>query len=250
MSNELKENIDIVDEVFKDFSNSIELEDFRSFLLFTMNSQMPSNLLAQFGLGNSKEVINLPYNPLAKIHYQKINLITSGSLIIYVKCDPISNDFLLEKDHSLFKKFLNPNEMSLAFRGKEKILIPKMSDCNSIDSSVNVKVKIDDLYHSFQSFMAIAQPNMVFVVEGDKDKPDIIFAFNMMPQISELKLDNILKVDVYMDQKHVTRGNTYIKREEDYKIEFLKDIKEYSHADLYKSAFSLILRVKSFKNPL
>ncbi|MFX1276485.1 MAG: hypothetical protein ACFFAT_15775, partial [Promethearchaeota archaeon] len=233
-----------------DFSNSIELEDFRSFLLFTMNSQVPSNLLAQIGFGNSKEVINLPYNPLAKMHYQKINLITSGSLIVYVKCDPISEDFLLEKENSLFKKFLNPNEFSLAFRGNEKILIPKISDCSSINSSAKINVKIDDLYHSFQSFMAVAQPNIVFVLEGGSDKPDIIFAFNMMPQISEIKSENVLKIDVYIDQKHETKGKTYIKREEDFTIEFLNDIKEYSHADLYKSAFSLILRVKSLKNPL
>ena len=250
MSKELAETIKVVNDVFKDFSNSIELVDFRSFLLFTMNSQVSSNLLAQFGLGNSKEIISLPYNPLEKIHYQKVNLITSGALIIYVKCDPISDDFLLEKDNPLFKKFLNPNEMSLAFRGNEKILIPKISDCASNDLSKTVKVKIDDLYHSFQSFMAITEPNIVFVVEADADKPDLIFSFNMVPQISEIARENILKIDVYLDPKHETRGNTYIKREEDYSIKFLKDIKEYSHAELYKSAFSLILRVKSFKKSL
>jgi len=250
MSNELAEKISIINEVFKDFSNSIELEDFRSFLLFTMNSQLSSNLLAQFGFGNSKEVINLPYNPIAKIHYQKINLITTGSLIVYVKCDPISDDFLLEKDNPIFKEYLNRNEMNLAFHGSEKILIPKMSDCNLIDSSINIKVKVDDLYHSFQSFMAIAQPNILFVIEGNNDKPDIVFAFNMMPQISEIKLEHILKIDLYLDQEHKTRGNTYIKREEDYTIEFLEDIKEYSHTDLYKSAFSLILRIKSLNSPI
>jgi hypothetical protein len=250
MSNELVEKINLINDVFKEFSNTIELEDFRSFLLFTMNSQVPSNLLAQIGFGNSKEVINLPYNPIAKIHYQKINMITAGSLIVYVKCDPISDDFLLEKDNPIIKKYLNPNEMNLAFRGNEKILIPKMSDCNLIDPSVKINVKIDDLYHSFQSFMAIAQPNIIFVIEGENNNPDIIFAFNMMPQISEIKLENILKIDIYLDYEHKTSGKTYIKREEDYTIEFLEDIKEYSHADLYKSAFSLILRIKSLKSPL
>jgi hypothetical protein len=48
---------------------------------------------------------------------------------------------------------------------------------------------------------------------------------------------------------HRTRSKTYIKREEDYTIKYMDNIKEVSHAELYKSAFSLILHVKSFSKP-
>ena len=131
-------------------------------------------------------MVNLPYNPLLNIHYQKVNIITSGSLIVYVKGKPLSDDFFLEKDENLFKDYLNPNELSLAFRGNEKILIPKVSDCTSIENNPIDKVLIDDLFHSVQSFIAITQPNIVFVLEGIDNDPDLLFAFNMMPDMSQI----------------------------------------------------------------
>ncbi|MFW9880343.1 MAG: hypothetical protein ACFFG0_45300, partial [Candidatus Thorarchaeota archaeon] len=148
MSEELKHKVEVVKKHFENFSNFIELPDFRSFLLFTLTSQIPTNILAQMGLGGNKEVINLPYNPILKIYYQKINLISAGSLIIYVKSDRISEEFVLVKDDPIIKKFLNPNEMSLAFRGKEKFLLPLSSDCSTCngDNNSKLRIQIDDLF--------------------------------------------------------------------------------------------------------
>ena len=122
MAEELTKKIDAVKELFKDFSNFIELDNFRNYLLFTLTGQVPTNLLAQMGLGGGKETISLPYNPIWGIYYQKINLFSAGSLIVYLKSDVITEEFLLEKDAPIFKEHLNPDEMSLAFRGKEKFL--------------------------------------------------------------------------------------------------------------------------------
>ncbi|MBY8986226.1 MAG: hypothetical protein KGD65_14210 [Candidatus Lokiarchaeota archaeon] len=252
MSEELNNQVDLVKNKFENFSNFIELPDFRSFLLFTLTSQVPMNVLAQMGLGGSKEIINLPYNPIMKIYYQKINLISAGSLIVYVKSDPISEKFILEKDDPTIKSFLNPNEMSLAFRGKEKFLLPKISDCNNcyVDNNSKITIKIDDLFHSLESFLAVAEPNLLFVIDGNSDSdPDILFTFNMMPEIPGRTDKKILKIDVFIDSKHITREVTYIKREEDYKIEYLKEVKEVSHAEIYKSSFSLIVHVKSLNEP-
>ncbi|MFX1322740.1 MAG: hypothetical protein ACFFAQ_13975 [Promethearchaeota archaeon] len=252
MSEELLNKINLVSEYLKDFTNFIELENFRSFLLFTLTSQVPSNILAQIGLGGPKEIINLPYNPIFKIYYQKINLISAGALIIYVKTDPISNNFIVEKDDSIIKKYLNPNEVSLAFRGKEKFLLPKISDCSAFndDRKNKINIKIDDLFHSLESFLAVSEPNLLFVINAKNNSdPDLIFTFNMMPEFPGKLDQKVLKVDVYLDYIHETRDITYLKREEDYKITYLKDIKEVSHADLYKSSFSLILHVKSLNEP-
>ena len=252
MSEELNNQVDLVKNKFENFSNFIELPDFRSFLLFTLTSQVPMNVLAQMGLGGSKEIINLPYNPIMKIYYQKINLISAGSLIVYVKSDPISEKFILEKDDPTIKSFLNPNEMSLAFRGKEKFLLPKISDCNNcyVDNNSKITIKIDDLFHSLESFLAVAEPNLLFVIDGNSDSdPDILFTFNMMPEMPGRTDKKILKIDVFIDSKHITREVTYIKREEDYKIEYLKEVKEVSHAEIYKSSFSLIVHVKSLNEP-
>lgn len=252
MSEELKQKIDKVHENFSNFTNFIELQNFRSFLLFTLTSQVPTNILAQFGLGGTKEIINLPYNPVFKIYYQKINLISAGSLIVYVKSEPISSEFLLEKDDSAIKQFLNPNEMSLAFRGKEKFILPMISDCSifDVDNNSKLTVKVDDIFHSLESFLAVAEPNLLFVIDAkNASEPDILYTFNMMPQMPT-KLDKkVLKIDVFLDNEHKTQDITYLKREEDYSITYLKDIKEVSHADLYKSAFSLLLIIKSFNQP-
>jgi hypothetical protein len=252
MSEELNHKVDLVQSKFENFSNFIELPDFRSFLLFTLTSQVPMNVLAQMGLGGSKEVINLPYNPIMKIYYQKINLISAGSLIVYVKSDPVSEEFILGKDDSTIKSFLNPNEMSLAFRGKEKFLLPKISDCTSCydDNNSKITIKIDDLFHSLESFLAVAEPNLLFVIDGKSESdPDVLFTFNMMPEMPGRNDKKILKIDVYVDNEHKTRKITYIKREEDYKINYLQQVKDTSHAEIYKSAFSLILHVKSLNEP-
>ena len=252
MSEELLNKINLVSEYLKDFTNFIELENFRSFLLFTLTSQVPSNILAQIGLGGPKEIINLPYNPIFKIYYQKINLISAGALIIYVKTDPISKNFILEKDDSIIKNYLNPNEINLAFRGKEKFLLPKISDCSAFnDERKNkINVKIDDLFHSLESFIAVSEPNLLFVIDAKNDSdPDLIFTFNLMPELPSRLDQKVLKIDVFLDKDHKTKDKTYLKREEDYNITYLKDIKEVSHADLYKSSFSLILHIKSLNEP-
>jgi len=252
MSEELKHKVELVQRHFENFSNFIELPDFRSFLLFTLTSQISTNILAQMGLGGKKEVINIPYNPILKIYYQKINLISAGSLIIYVKSDPISEEFILEKDNPIIKKFLNPNEMSLAFRGKEKFLLSMISDCSIRNGESNSKliIKIDDLFHSLQSFLAVAEPNLLFVLGANSaQEPDLLFTFNMMPELPSRLDRKILKIDIFVDNEHNSKDITYIKREENFIIKYLKDIKDVSHADIYKSAYSLLLHVKSFNKP-
>ncbi|MFX0032997.1 MAG: hypothetical protein ACFE8E_09840 [Candidatus Hodarchaeota archaeon] len=247
MSQKLKENIEVVNNYFSNFTNFIEVTDFRSFLLFTLTSQVSMDVMAQLGLGGSKEIINLPYSPIHKIYFQKINLFSAGTMIIYCKNDPISDKFLLEKEHEIFKKYLNSNEMALAFRGKEKFSLPLISDCSALDNSI-LTIKVDDLFHSIESFTSYLQPNIVFVINAkSKSEPDLIFTFNMMPQLPSKLDENVLKIDVYLDYEYKTRGITYIKREEDHTIKFLTDIKEVSHSELYKSAYSLVLRVKSFE---
>ncbi|MFX0176434.1 MAG: hypothetical protein ACFE85_09405 [Candidatus Hodarchaeota archaeon] len=249
MSNTLNERINVVNEYFKDFNNFIELKDFRAFLLFTLTSQVPMNIMAQLGLGGDREKINVPYNPEYKIYYQKVNLISSGSLTIYVKSEPITEKFHLEKDNEIFRTFLNPNEISLAFRGREKFLFPKIGDCSALYDE-KLKIIIDDLFFDLKSFISFSQPNVLFVLDSNTDvKPDLIFTFNMMPQLPSKSDENILKVDVYLDYEHKTKNITYIKREEDYTLKYLNDIKEVSHADLYKSTFSLVLHIKSLNKP-
>ncbi|MFW9773816.1 MAG: hypothetical protein ACFFEO_16820 [Candidatus Thorarchaeota archaeon] len=247
MTEKLKENIEIVSKYFQNFTNFIEVEDFRSFLLFTLTSQVSMDLMAQLGFGGSKEIINLPYSPIHKIYFQKINLFSAGTMIIYCKNDPLSDKFLLDKDNEIFKKYLNSNEISLAFRGKEKFSLPLISDCSALDNS-KLNIKVDDLFHSMESFISYLQPNIVFVINAKSEsEPDLVFTFNMMPQLPGKLDENVLKIDVYLDYKYKTKGITYIKREEDHTIKFLTDIKEVSHSELYKSSYSLVLRVKSFE---
>lgn len=249
MSEVLGSKIKIVNEYFKGFTNYLELEDFRSFLLLTLTSQVPMNIMAQLGLGGNKDIINLPYSPDFKIYYQKINLISSSSLILYVKSDPITEKFVLEKKDEVFKNYLSLSEIDLAFRGKEKFLFPKISDCSTIEDS-NLNVKIDDFFHDLESFISYTQPNVIFVIDAeDSTKPDLIFTFNMTPQLPNNLNENVLQVDVFLDKERKTKDINFLKREKDYSLAFLKNIKEMSHAELYTSSFALVLHVKSLNKP-
>jgi hypothetical protein len=249
MSEALNNKIKIVDEFFNGFTNFIELENFRSFLLLTLTSQGPMNIMAQLGLGGDKSIINLPYNPDFNIYYQKINLLSSSSLVLYTKSDPITKEFVLEKNDDIFKKFLSLNEIELAFRGKEKFLFPKISDCSVLGDS-NLNIKIDDLFHNLESFISYAQPNILLVFDAtESSKPDLLFTFNMTPQFPKKLDENVLQIDAYLDYENKTKNVNYLKREEDYSLTYLKDIKEISNAELYKSSFSLILHIKSINKP-
>jgi hypothetical protein len=250
MSDALVDKIKIVNDYFDGFTNFLELEDFRSFLLLTLTSQVPMNIMAQLGLGGNKDVINIPYSPDFKMYYQKINMMSSSSLIIYTKSDPITTEFILEKNDEIFKSFLSLNEIELAFRGKEKFLFPQVSDCSILEDS-ELNIKIDDLFHNLESFISYTSPNILFVIEAeDASKPDLIFAFNITPQLPKKLDENVLQIDVYLDKERKTRDVNFLKRESDYSLTFLKDIKEISNAELYKSSFSLVLHVKSLNKPI
>ncbi len=249
MSEELINKIKIVEEFFNGFSNFIELENFRSFLLLTLTNQVPMNIMAQLGLGGDKSIINLPYNPVFNIYYQKINLLSSSSIVLYTKSDPITKEFVLENKDDTFKKFLSLNEIELAFRGKEKFIFPKISDCSILEDSY-LNIKVDDLFHNLESFISYAQPNILFVFDAKTaSKPDLLFTFNMTPQFPKKLDENVLQIDVYLDYEHITKDINYLKREADYSLTYLKDIKEMSHAELYKSSFSLVLHIKSINKP-
>jgi len=249
MSEALNNKIKIVDEFFNGFSNFIELENFRAFLLLTLTSQGPTNIMAQLGLGGDKSITNLPYNPDFNIYYQKINLLSSSSVVLYAKSDPITEEFVLEKDDDVFKKFLSESEIDSAFRGKEKFIFPKVSDCSILEDS-NINIKIDDLFHNLESFISYAQPNILFVFDAaESSKPDLLFTFNMTPQFPKKLDENILQIDAYLDYEHKTKDINYLKRDADYSLTYLKEIKEMSNAELYKSSFSLILHIKSINNP-
>ena len=250
MSEALVDKIKIVNEYFKGFTNFLELEDFRAFLLLTLTSQVPMNIMAQLGLGDNKDVMNIPYSPDYKMYYQKINMMSSSSLIIYTKSDPITSEFILEKNDEIFKNFLSLNEIDLAFRGKEKFLFPKISDCSILEDS-ELSIKVDDLFHNLESFISYTQPNVLFVIDAeDASKPDLIFTFNLAPQLPKNLDENVLQIDVYLDNDRKTRDINYLKREADYSLTFLKDIKEISNAELYTSSFSLILHIKSLNKPV
>ncbi len=249
MSEALNNKINIVDEFFNGFTNFIELENFKSFLLLTLTSQGPMNIMAQLGLGGDKSVINLPYNPDFNIYFQKINLLSSSSLMVYAKSDPITSEFVLKKNDEIFKKFLSSSEIDSAFRGKEKFIFPKISDCSILEDS-KLNIKIDDLFHNLESFISYAQPNILFVFDAaESSKPDLLFTFNMTPQFPKKLDENILQVDAYLDYEHKTKDINYLKREADYSLMYLKEIKEMTNAELYKSSFSLVLHIKSINKP-
>ena len=46
-----------------------------------------------------------------------------------------------------------------------------VSDCNScdLDNNSKITIKIDDLFHSLESFLGVAEPNLLFAIDGIND---------------------------------------------------------------------------------
>ena len=53
--------------------------------------------------------------------------------------------------------------------------------------------------------------------------------------------------DVYIDEEKKIRNHTFIRmKNEEIEMEFMEDIKNYSHSEMFKSHFTIIVKIKSF----
>ena len=96
----------------------------------------------------------------------------------------------------------------------------------------------------------IASQNLKFIFLLEDDKADILFTVNMSMAPDNNSTKHLQFFDVYIDEDKKIRNHTFIRmKKEEIDMEFMNEIKDYSHSEIFKSHFTIIVKIKSF-NPL
>ena len=254
-----EEKYKFAQEKLKGFSNSIEIEDFRKFLLLILNLESggPEALMKQMGLAPKGKTV-LPYDPEKKIYFTKIisGLSMDSQLIVYNRVEgKLSEDFVNKPDSPLFEKYLTQYEREKQLPKNFLLVTPEIVDftrevLTEKNETKPVSSGIEAMYVHLDEFLATQGLKFVFIIEGKDDEPDLVFTMNMTFEPKHDSSHRIQYFDIYVSENKELRGKSFIqmKQEKDKKLElsFLDEIKELSHSEQYNSKFTIIIPIKSF----
>lgn len=252
-------------EKLSSFKNFIEVRDFRNMLLLSLNLESggPEAILKQLGMGGSSPKTILPYNPEGKYYYAKImsGLSMNDQLTIYLPVkNKLTEKFVNKGDSEIIKENLSKFEQKNMLPKSFALITPEIIDYSQqvlIDSNKKKEIipGIDSIYVSLGELIATQNLKFIFLIEDEGDKPDIVFTINMSMDPQHHSENSIQYFDVFVDEKRELRDNIFIKmKTKDLKegiidMEFLKEIKETSHSELFNSHFTIIVPIKSFNPP-
>ncbi len=252
---DINEKFQFAVERFKDFKNHFEIQDFRKFLLLILNLDAvgPEAMLQQLGMGAKKRVV-LPYDPETKMYYTKVmsGLSYHNQLLIYHKSEKLSEKFVNDAESTLFTESLSAFERKNFLPGKFKVITPEVKDYTAEvlkgkNSSKLLITGVESLYFDLAEMIVSQQSKFLFLMEGDD--ADVLFSMNISFAPNH-DGDNIQMLDVFVDEEKKYRDFTFIRMKEgELEMDLLKEIKDMSHGDLYKSHFTIIVPIKSFNAP-
>lgn len=237
------------------FSNYIEISNFREFLLLILNIEGDGAeaIMRQLGMGSKNKAI-LPYDPLKKAYFVKIisGISMKNQLKIYIKSKKINESLQNKLDSKIFTDNLSDFERKNLLPNKFSLIIPSIVD-SLAEKSEEIEKKeitpiIDSLYLDLAEF--IASQNLKFIFLLEDDTADILFTVNMSIAPDNNSNDYIQFFDVYVDEDKKIRDHTFIRMiKEKIEMKFMNEIKDYNHSEIFKSHFTIIVKIKSF-NPL
>ncbi|MBN2150900.1 MAG: hypothetical protein JW839_05630 [Candidatus Lokiarchaeota archaeon] len=244
--------------LLKDFKGSLEIPDFRKFLLvnFASHSSGPAGLMSMFGLGESTS-LTLSYDPMRKLYFHKVLGATPelSQLFLYSRHDPImkekDKDFFTKDPVSVLKEFLSQKELELLGIGtkRKKLVHVKASDFQVLegmhDASGNaLRLAVDTLYGNLESFVAGYEPrSRVFYLEGADGH--LLFDVNFTP-LTKKDGVNLVTFDVYVDETREVGKHAYIAMDQDSKIKLVDEVKD---VNVQNTLYCLIVPVASFAVP-
>ncbi len=247
-----EEKYEFVKEKFKSFSNYIEISNFREFLLLTLNVEGDGAeaIMRQLGMGSKTKTI-LPYDPLKKAYYTKVisSLSMKNQLKIYIKSEKVNESLLNKSDSKIFTDNLSDFERKNLLPNKFALIIPSIVDFFDKNPKDNdnkeITPKIESLYVDLAEF--IASQNLKFFFLLEDDVADILFTVNMAYAPDGKSSNPTQFFDVYIDEDKEIRNHTFIRmKKEEMGMEFMNEIKDYSHSEIFKSHFTIIVKIKSF----
>ncbi|WP_371803910.1 hypothetical protein [Candidatus Lokiarchaeum ossiferum] len=248
-------------EMLSSFKNYLEVKDFRKFLLLILNleSMGPEAMLKQLGMGSKGKTI-LPYNPEKKMYFTKVmsGFSLNHQLTIYSPIERINTKFVNKSDSELFTKYLTEFERKKLLPGKFMLINPEVIDQShkALSEKNSPKIStpgIESLYLNLRELIATQNIKFIFLLEADK--ADIAFIMNMNVEPSHDSENSIQYFDVYVDEKKEMRDHTFIRMKngdsdsDEITMEFLDEIKDMSHSDLFDSHFTIIVPISSMDMP-
>ncbi len=261
------EKFEFAIQKLNDFENFLEVDDFRSFLLLllNLNSGGPQALLSQLGLGGGKSHrINIPFDPTKNIYYTKLmsGLSIQNQLMIYSQSNEENapKKLIHKAESKMLEKHLSKNELKNLIPKDLVVLTPTVIDYTEKVLKENNKSNgfasgIESLFRDLAEFIISQKLKYIFLIEGEGDDPDLGFAINLSIDPTQTSPDHLQLFDVYIDEEKKLREYNFIKmknediEKNDLKMEFMREVEETSHAELYNSHFTIIIPVKSFNKP-
>ncbi|QEE16461.1 hypothetical protein DSAG12_02291 [Promethearchaeum syntrophicum] len=247
-----EEKYEFAKEKFKTFRNYIEISDFRQFMLLILNIEGDGAeaIMRQLGMGSKTKTL-LPYDPFKKAYYTKVisSLSMKNQLKIYIKSEKINESLLNKSDSKIFTENLSEYERKNLLPNKFALITPSVVDTlyenpEKIEKKEIIPV-IESLYEDLAEFIASQNLKYIFILEDDT--ADILFTVNMSYAPDTNSSNLIQFFDVFIDEEKKIRNHTFIRMKKDeIDMEFMNEIKEYSHSDIFKSHFTIIVKIKSF----
>ncbi len=248
-------------EMLSPFKNFLEVKDFRKFLLLILNleSAGPEAMLKQLGMAPKGKTV-LPYNPAKKMYFTKVmsGFSISHQLTIYCPIDRVNEKFVNKADSEIFTKYLTEFERKKLLPKKFILINPEVVDYSQeVLTAKNVPKPstpgIESLYLNLSELIATQNIKFIFLLECEN--ADVAFILNMNVEPSHHSENSIQYFDVYVDEKKEMRGHSFIRMQngksdsDEIKMEFMDEIKDLTHSELFDSHFTIIVPISSMNKP-
>jgi hypothetical protein len=231
---------------FEQMKNYVQVSDFRTFLLFNLIDESDSMIQKLMEGGHSMRT--LLYEPRGAYLYEYA--LAKGRLVFYVKQkDPGVTTLDVNKNKKFFDGFLSTFEQSkLLNKQDDKIgivrLTSKMVEADE-KNKVETKFEVTRIYDDLLSFLFdIGKSRYVFVLEGEEDEPNIIFAISIL--LSNAFNQEYVAVQAYIDKEKKYTGQFLKINSDKFRYESVDEIKEASHSEMFHTQYLLMVKIKSF----
>ena len=241
-------------ELLMDFKGTLEIEDFKKFLLvnFTGHASGPASMLSMLGMGETNS-LSLSYDTMRGLYFYKILGASQelSQLFLYTKREPIMEEFFSEDPVSILKDYLTQKEMELLGIGtkKKRMVHTTASEFQMLDgikagSGKPIQLAVDLVYDNLESYIAGYEPrSRTFLLEGNDG--DLLFDVNFTPLARKDDV-NLVTFDVYLDESKEIAKHAYITMDNKSKIKFTDEVKD---TNVQNMLYCLVVPVTSFNVP-
>ncbi len=246
---ETEQDYEYLEKKFAQLKNYVELKDFRTFLLFNLIDE--SETVIQKLMEGGRSLRTILHDSKGAYLYEYA--IIKGRLLFYVKSPILEDTSVLdrEKHKDFFNEHLSKFEQKkLLEKQDDKIGLVKLTS-KMIEADkkykISPKFEVTRIYEDFLSFLFdIGKSRYVFVIDGEGDKPNIIFAISI--RLSNALNQEYVAVQAYLDKEKKYSGQFLKVNSEEFTFESVDEIKEASHSEMFHTDYLLLVHIKSFNS--